>query len=202
MNPVEHYLSLNYRTSVCRDEEGDYIVEVDDLPGCTADGSTPGEAFENLRHAMRSWIESRLAAGLVVPEPRQTEAYSGKFLVRIPKFLHRRLTEQARLERVSLNQYVVSLLSQASAGQIAGASNILAAPFAVPGQGQAPNVLYAYSLNAGVIAGSVVGRLENCIAELLNARFSPRSITSQTSTARLRSPQREESASHQLVAGV
>jgi predicted RNase H-like HicB family nuclease len=41
---VDHYLSLNYRISVHRDEEGDYIAEVEGMPGCVADESTPAEA--------------------------------------------------------------------------------------------------------------------------------------------------------------
>jgi antitoxin HicB len=113
MKSVDDYLRLNYRKSVYQDEEGDWIVEVPDLPGCMADGGTVNEAFENLREAMRSWIESRLAAGLAVAEPR-SEEYSGKLLLRMPKFLHRRLAEQAEEQEASLNQYIVSLLSQAS----------------------------------------------------------------------------------------
>lgn len=114
MKPLEYYLSLKYRASVYRDEDGDYIVEVDDLPGCLADGKTPDEAFANLEEAKRSWMASRRAAGLEIPEPKRIEEYSGKVLVRMPKFLHRRLSEQASTEGISLNQYVVSLLSQAS----------------------------------------------------------------------------------------
>jgi len=114
MKPLEYYLSLNYRSSVYRDDEGDFIVEVPDLPGCAADGKTPDEAFNNLKSAMRSWIESRTASGLEIPEPRSSEQYSGRLLIRMPKYLHERLSHQAANEGVSLNQYMVSLLSEAS----------------------------------------------------------------------------------------
>jgi antitoxin HicB len=114
MKPLEYYLSLNYRSSVYRDDEGDFIVEVPDLPGCAADGKTPDEAFNNLKSAMRSWIESRAAAGLEIPEPRSAEEYSGRLVIRMPKYLHERLSHQAGNEGVSLNQYMVSLLSEAS----------------------------------------------------------------------------------------
>jgi antitoxin HicB len=123
MKPLDHYLSLKYRTSVYQDDEGDYIAEVDDLPGCVADGQTPDEAFANLEEAKRSWMESRRAAGLEIPEPRKLEKFSGKVLVRMPRFLHRRLSQQASTEGISLNQYVVSLLSQASAVPQGVASN-------------------------------------------------------------------------------
>lgn len=123
MKPLDYYLSLRYRASVYQDEDGDYIAEVDDLPGCLADGKTPQEAFANLQEAKRSWMESRREAGLEIPEPRQIEQYSGKVLVRMPRFLHRRLSGQASTEGISLNQYVVSLLSQASVAPRGIASN-------------------------------------------------------------------------------
>lgn len=115
MKNLDYYLSLNYRKLVYQDEDGDYIVEVPDLPGCVSDGPTPAEAFENLRGAMSSWITSRIAAGLDVPEPKTIEDYSGRVLLRMPQFLHRRLAEQASTEGASLNQYMVSLLSDGSA---------------------------------------------------------------------------------------
>jgi len=45
------------------------------------------------------------------PLPSSDNSYSGKLLVRMPKSLHRRLAETAEREGVSLNQYIVSLLS-------------------------------------------------------------------------------------------
>jgi HicB family len=46
--------------------------------------------------------------------PQTNRKCSGKFIVRIPKYLHRRLVKQAEVEGVSLNQYVESLLSERS----------------------------------------------------------------------------------------
>lgn len=112
MKSVEHYLSLNYPISIHKDDEGDFVAEVQELSGCLADGATPNEAFENVREAMRSWIESRLKAGLEVPEPRTEQEFSGKVLLRMPRWLHRRLSQQARTENSSLNQYMVSLLAE------------------------------------------------------------------------------------------
>ena len=126
MKGVEYYLSLNYRKSVYQDDDGDYIVEVDELPGCVADGRTPDEAFENLRHAMKSWLESRIAGGLEVPEPKGKQEYSGRMLLRMPKYLHHKLADQARFEGVSQNKYIVSLLAEGS-GQLRGtATNVRA----------------------------------------------------------------------------
>jgi len=124
---LEYYLGLNYRKTVYQDEDGQYIVEIQELPGCVADGSTPNEAFENLREAMKSWLASRLPAGLSVPEPRQEEGYSGRILLRMPKFLHAQLAQQAEWEGASLNQHVVTLLADASA-RLAGNRTQVSAP--------------------------------------------------------------------------
>ena len=49
-----------------------------------------------------------------VPEPLSERSYSGKFNLRVGESLHRRLAIQAAEEHLSLNQYVVQRLSQAS----------------------------------------------------------------------------------------
>jgi predicted HicB family RNase H-like nuclease len=43
-----------------------------------------------------------------------SRAYSGKFNLRVGEELHRRLAMEAAAENLSLNQYVVRRLSQAS----------------------------------------------------------------------------------------
>ena len=111
MSKLDHYLALNYHRRLYQDDEGDWIAEVDDLPGCIADGKTPDEAIANSREAMRSWMESRNSSGLDIPEPSIAEDYSGRTLLRMPKYIHRRLAIQAQQEGSSLNQYIVSLLS-------------------------------------------------------------------------------------------
>lgn len=113
MRSIEDLLKLDYRISLSRDEEGDYFATVDELPGCMADGRTPNKAVENLREAMKSWMASRAAAGLEIPEPRDTADYSGRILVRMPKSLHRKLSVAAAGEGISLNQHIVSTLSEA-----------------------------------------------------------------------------------------
>ena len=40
------------------------------------------------------------------------KGYSGKMLLRLPKSLHKRLAEEARIEGISLNQYALYKLSR------------------------------------------------------------------------------------------
>jgi hypothetical protein len=78
-----------------------------------ADGRSPNKAVENLREAMKSWMVSRRAAGLEIPEPRDGAEYSGRILLRMPKSLHQKLSVQAASEGVSLNQHIVAALGEA-----------------------------------------------------------------------------------------
>lgn len=54
-------------------EDGGYTVEVPSLPGCISEGDTVEEAMENIKDAIRGYIESLEADGVPVPpedEPR------------------------------------------------------------------------------------------------------------------------------------
>jgi antitoxin HicB len=110
---VEYYLGLPYTIELVPEPEGGWFVGVKELPGCISEGDTPEEAIEMIRDAMRAWIEVALEDGDPVPEPRQIEAYSGKFLVRVPRSLHRDLVAVAEQENVSLNQYISTALARA-----------------------------------------------------------------------------------------
>ncbi len=111
---MEEYLKLPYTISIVRDGDS-YVAKVAELPGCVTQAETRAEATEAIDDAMRLWLESALAQGLEIPKPRTLEDYSGRFVVRMPSSLHRRLSVGAEREGVSLNQYAVSLLSERSA---------------------------------------------------------------------------------------
>ena len=52
------------------EEDGAYIAEVPELPGCMADGATYKEALENVEVVIREWIETARELGRSIPEPR------------------------------------------------------------------------------------------------------------------------------------
>lgn len=97
-----------------RDEGGGWLVEFPDLPGCMADGATPEEALHEAEDAVRSWLAAAAAHGDPIPAPSSADlaGYSGKWVVRTPRSLHKRLSERARQEGVSLNTLAVSILSE------------------------------------------------------------------------------------------
>ena len=100
--------------ALTQEEGGGYLIEFPDLPGCMSDGETIEEALANGADAKRDWIAAMREAGRPVPAPTvdATEAYSGKWVLRTPKSLHRGLAEWARQEGVSLNALAVAMLAQ------------------------------------------------------------------------------------------
>src|SRR5215217_7566092 len=95
------------------DKDEGYIAICPEFPGISAFGDTAEEAVTELQVAVGLAIEAYEMEGWSIPEPRQLPEYSGKLLLRMPKSLHGRLAQQAEIEGVSLNTYVVTLLSEA-----------------------------------------------------------------------------------------
>ena len=111
IKPVEYYLGLNYPITIYRAEEGGFVAEIEDLPGCLTQGETLEEVNQRIEDARKGWIQAADEDDIEIPLSRTDEEYSGKFMVRIPRYLHRRLAEKAIREGVSLNQYMQSILS-------------------------------------------------------------------------------------------
>lgn len=110
--PVEYYLALDYPFQAIADEDGGYVVVFPDLPGCMTQADDLQELAVMAADAKALWIETEYDRGGAIPLPSYPEEYSGKFNLRLPKSLHRRLAEGAARDDVSLNQHVVSLLSE------------------------------------------------------------------------------------------
>ena len=52
------------------DEDGAFIGEVPELPGCAADGPTRQEALTNVEAVIQEWIETARDLGRPIPEPK------------------------------------------------------------------------------------------------------------------------------------
>ena len=111
---LSYYLNLNYDIKIrqlVEDEGGGWFAEIPLLPGCMSDGETVEDLLINIEDAKECWFETCLESGRSIPEP-QEDAYSGQLRVRLPKSLHKILTEKAREENTSLNQYIVYQLAR------------------------------------------------------------------------------------------
>jgi predicted RNase H-like HicB family nuclease len=110
---LNDYLSLPYTITLRRDDEGDWIARVQELSGCTAHGSTEAEALGRLAEAKHEWLTAALEDHVSIPLPDEPDQLpSGKWVQRVPRSLHQRLTRLAKVEGTSLNQLVTSILSQ------------------------------------------------------------------------------------------
>lgn len=114
---LDYYLSLPYRMEIVAipDEEGGgFLARLPQFGelGIVGDGDTVEEAISDLAENKNVRFQHYLDEGLDIPEPDPgIDEYSGRFLMRLPKFLHRQLAESAQANGVSLNKYVCILLA-------------------------------------------------------------------------------------------
>lgn len=111
---LEYYMQLNYPVEINKISEedgGGFFASIPMLNGCMSDGETIDEAYQNIEEAKKEWLTSMLERKLPIPEPAIANSFSGKFVVRVPKSLHRLLAAQAEREGISLNQFVANSLS-------------------------------------------------------------------------------------------
>jgi predicted RNase H-like HicB family nuclease len=64
-------MSIKYELIIYwSDEDGAFVVEVPELPGCMADGETYEAAVTNARQVIEEWIETAKELGRPIPEPK------------------------------------------------------------------------------------------------------------------------------------
>ena len=98
------------------EDGGGFLITFPDLPGCMSDGETIEAAIENGRDAFISWVSARVDMKKTIPKPVIREVkvdnFSGRFVQRVPKSLHARLAMQAKKDGVSLNTFILSIISE------------------------------------------------------------------------------------------
>lgn len=110
---LDYYLSLPYTIELIQEGTDGWFAAIRELPGCMTMGDTQEKALEMLRDAQTGWLELALEDGVTIPEPTSTQDFSGKFVTRVPRSLHRRISEAAAEDGVSLNQFVNVALATA-----------------------------------------------------------------------------------------
>ena len=110
MKKLRYYLNLDYTIRLKENKDGSFFAEIEELPGCMTEGDAIQEALEMLEDAKKSWLEVAIKRKIAIPEPISNE-FSGKLNVRLPKFLHRKLSYQAKEEGVSLNTLISTSLA-------------------------------------------------------------------------------------------
>jgi len=109
---VKTILDHPYPRVLVPDEAGGFTATIAEFPGCNAEGDTEAEALSNLKEAAELWVRAALEDKVSIPPPPTDERYSGNFVVRTTRSLHRRLIERASSEGVSLNHLASQLLTE------------------------------------------------------------------------------------------
>jgi predicted HicB family RNase H-like nuclease len=94
------------------DEDEEFVATVAEFPSMSNLAITQEEALRGMIELIAFVVDDMVKSGEPVPEPRRLQSYSGKVHVRMPNELHRELMLKAQDAGVSLNQYIVSLLSR------------------------------------------------------------------------------------------
>lgn len=104
----DHYA---YRVS-WSEEDQEYVGLCTEFPSLSWLAATQEDALQGIRQVVEDVVTDMVSSGEEVPEPISTRKYSGKFVVRIPPELHRRLAEVAAEEGVSINRLVSARLAK------------------------------------------------------------------------------------------
>ena len=118
---IEYYMAQNYPIEIREiptDLGGGYSASIPCLGRWAyfAEADSVEEALEELSAVKRDLFEDMLSRGkkipLAPPLPEyESDHYSGRLLLRIPRYLHKELAERADKEGCSLNQYLATALA-------------------------------------------------------------------------------------------
>lgn len=94
-------------------EDGEHVATVAEFPSLSWLAPTPVEALAGLADVVRDVLADLTASGEPIPAPFSERTYSGRFVVRVPAEVHRRLVREAAEQHVSLNRLVSDRLARA-----------------------------------------------------------------------------------------
>jgi predicted HicB family RNase H-like nuclease len=99
-----------YRVTWSEDDK-EYVGLCAEFPSLSWLAKKPEVALRGIRKLVEDVVKDMYNQGEAVPEPISCRHYSGKFIVRVPPQIHRKLAIQAAESGVSLNRLASSKLS-------------------------------------------------------------------------------------------
>ena len=94
------------------EEDSEYVGLCAEFSSLSWLARTPEAALKGIRKVVADVVKDMQESGEPLPEPIASRQYSGKFMVRVPPEVHRRLAIQAAESGVSLNRLASSKLAQ------------------------------------------------------------------------------------------
>lgn len=107
---VTHY---TYRVS-WSPEDDEFVASVVEFPSLSWLAPSQVEALRGLESLVKEVVDDLRESGEEVPEPISERSYSGKFNLRLGEDLHREVALRAAEANISINQWVVRKLLDAS----------------------------------------------------------------------------------------
>ena len=100
-------------SKVTEEDGGGYVAYIPELD-CYGDGETIEQAIADVYAVAEDLIEIAREDRKEIPIPqyyKDTEDYSGKLSIRLPKTLHKHVRERAKAERCSINQLIITYIA-------------------------------------------------------------------------------------------
>ena len=94
------------------ENDNEYVGLCTEFPSLSWLANTPEKALKGIRSLVADVLFDMGKTGEPIPEPIASKHFSGKFMVRVPPEVHRKLAIQAAESGVSLNRIASSKLSQ------------------------------------------------------------------------------------------
>ncbi len=164
---IDEILKRPYARILTPDPNGKgYTAEVLEFPGCIAEGDTPQEAYVNLEEITKSWVESTLKQGQNIPEPSTSQGFAGKIALRLPRTLHRKVVQMAERDGTSLNQFLLTAVSER-----VGAANLYARMIEQLNQQTATMIVSVKSTNVAITHNYTVGSQQFQLPQDFNVNF-------------------------------
>ena len=94
------------------EEDGEHVGLCAEFPSLSWLAGSPEAALRGIRKVVAEAVRDLRSEGEPVPEPLAARSFSGRFVVRVPEEVHRRLAIQAAESGVSLNRLASARLSR------------------------------------------------------------------------------------------
>jgi predicted HicB family RNase H-like nuclease len=97
------------------EEDQEYAGVCIEFPSLSWLDKNPEAALAGIRQVVADVVKDMKSNGETPPEPLASKQFSGKFMVRIPPELHRKLAIEAQEEGISLNRLAADKLRKQDA---------------------------------------------------------------------------------------
>ncbi len=94
------------------EDDNEYVGLCAEFPSLSWLADTPEKALKGIRNLVSNVLLDMGKTGEPIPEPIASKHFSGKFMVRVPPEIHRKLAIQAAESGISLNRIASFKLSQ------------------------------------------------------------------------------------------